>query len=87
MNNILYFASKYLKRTLEQKVTQNRVHQIWSWHEVFIKHGTLVPVFPPKYLKRTVEKSHMKSGLSNMFLVYWYKVFIKHDPIGPIFCF
>ena len=37
--------------------------------------------FASKYLKQTFEKINMKSGPSNMVLVF------KHDPICPLFCF
>ena len=35
MNNVLYFSSKYLKRTFEKSHIK-KVHQICSWYQIFL---------------------------------------------------
>ena len=67
MNNILCFASKYLKRTFE-----NKSYEIVSIKYVPGMKYLLDTVYLVQYfasLKQAFEKGHMKLGPSNMVLI------------------
>ena len=56
------------KRDLQQTSHEARSIKYSPWYAVFIKHGLIGD--NQECLKRTFEISHMKSGPSNMILVW-----------------
>ena len=60
MNNILYFASKYLKRTFEENSHKIGSIKCGARMKYLLNAAQYVQYFISKYSKRTSEKNHMK---------------------------
>ena len=68
MNNILYFASKHLKRTFEKKSLEVGSIKYGPGTKYLLNTVQYVQHFASKYLKYTLKKSHMKSVPSYILL-------------------
>ena len=60
MNNILYFGSKYLKRTFEENSHKIGSIKCGARMKYLLNAAQYVQYFISKYSKRTSEKNHMK---------------------------
>ena len=71
------------KTDLWKKVTWNRVPQIWSWYEAFIKDGSIGPI-ASRYLKQMFRKGSHEIGSIKYVAGLKYLSNIYHGPIRDL---
>ena len=69
MNNVLYFATKYLKWNFKKVSHETGSIKYGPGIKYLLNMIQHVQYFTSRYLKRSLEKSHMKSGPSNIVLI------------------